>query len=209
MSAAGSRHLGRRSRALAIAGLAALAGVTLLGPERRAVAQDSSQQGLGGHDSSLPIEIVSDRLVVQQEQQLATFYGNVDAVQGDVSLRSDELRVYYTRDQERRADAAGDDQSIRRIEAEGNVLLTSPRETAQGRTGVYQVPEGLVSLEGDVVLTRDKNVVRGTRLDINLRTGVSTVTGGGPSKPGTPREQRVRALFVPAQDEPQPAGSQP
>ena len=45
----------------------------------------------------------SDRLVLEQDQQLATFTGNVDAVQGDTTLRTDLLRVFYTSDEERQA----------------------------------------------------------------------------------------------------------
>jgi lipopolysaccharide export system protein LptA len=197
-----------------------LAALWLLGGAAGVLAQQPPPRpgGLSGHDTGQPIEIVSDRLVVEQDKQLATFIGNVDAVQGDVTLRADLLRVYYTRSEDRtrsesRAAAAGDDQSIRRIEAEGNVLLTSPRETAEGKFGVYDVPQGQVTLEGDVVLTRDqRNVVRGDRLVVDLRTGVSTVTAAGTDAGGGPRQDRVRALFAPAPKEPapgEPAARQP
>lgn len=187
-----------------------LAALWLGGAATGALAQQPQTRpgGLSGHDTGQPIEIVSDRLVVEQEKQLATFIGNVDAVQGDVTLRADLLRVYYTRSEERAAEAnagTGDDQSIRRIEAEGNVLLTSPRETAEGKFGVYDVPQGQVTLEGDVVLTRDqRNVVRGDRLVVDLRTGVSTVTAAGTEAGAAPRQDRVRALFAPAPKEPTP-----
>jgi lipopolysaccharide export system protein LptA len=153
-----------------------------------------AQQGDGGR----PVEIVADKLVVDQNRQLATFSGNVNAVQGDMNLRADQLRVFYveqdkTRD---RAAAAADDQSIRRIEADGNVLLTRPGETAEGDAGVYDPIERTLVLEGNVVLTRAQNVIRGTRLDSNLETGVSIVTAAGGK-----RDQRVRALFVPERNE--------
>lgn len=164
-------------------------------------------QGLGGRNSGQPIEITSDRLVVEQEKQIATFSGNVDAVQGDVSLRADQLRVHYARSEDRAE--GGDQQSIRRIEAEGNVLLTQPGETAQGQAGVYEVPQGRVMLQGNVVLTRGQNVVRGDRLDMNLNTGVSTVTAAQTSAAGGQRSQRVRALFVPQSNRPQGNATSP
>ena len=60
-----------------------------------------------GYDTSLPIEITADSLEVRQEEQIAVFRGNVDAVQGDLNLRADELTVYYrTGDEQREARSA-------------------------------------------------------------------------------------------------------
>ena len=69
--------------------------------------------------------------MLEQNQQMATFTGNVDAVQGDTTLRTDLLRVFYTSDEERKA--TGTQQTVRRLEAEGNVLITQPGETATRR----------------------------------------------------------------------------
>jgi lipopolysaccharide export system protein LptA len=145
---------------------------------------------LGSHDTSQPIEITADSLEVRQQEQLATFRGQVDAVQGDLVLRADLLRVYY----QTGADA-GDQGAVRRIEAEGNVHVSSPQETAQGEAGSYDVARGLVTLQGAVVLTRDSNVVRGQRLEIDLASGVARMDAPA----GAPREERVRAVFVPGQ----------
>jgi lipopolysaccharide export system protein LptA len=154
----------------------------------------------GDGNSGKPIEIVSDRLTVDQNGQIATFSGNVDAVQGTMSLRSDVLRVFYVRDEQGGGaqPAGGGEQSIRRIEAEGSVLVKTPTETAEGDRGVYDPRTRKVVLEGNVVLTRGQNVVRGTRLDSDLAAGISTVTAG-PATAAKDGKQRVRALFVPEQ----------
>jgi lipopolysaccharide export system protein LptA len=163
------------------------------------------------HDSTLPIEITADSLEVVQEEQIATFMGNVDAVQGDLVLTSDELRVHYRGGGEAPGMTAG---SIRRIEAMGNVFLSSPEETAQGEVGVYDVDGALLTLEGSVVLTRDENVVRGERLEIDLATGRSQMFAAVPSTAGGTPGQRVKAVFVPppepaAGPEEAPAGDRP
>jgi len=105
-------------------------------------------------------------------------------------LRSEILRVHY-----REAESAGEriDASISRIDAEGNVFLSSPSETAQGEAGVYDVEGGIITLTGSVVLTRGENVIRGDRLVLDLSTGRSKVESAAP---GGQRE-RVRALIVP------------
>jgi lipopolysaccharide export system protein LptA len=146
------------------------------------------------HDSKLPIEITADSLEVVQDNQIATFLGNVDAVQGDLVLTSDQLRVHYRASEDGSAGTSG---SIRRIEATGNVFLSSPKETAQGEFGVYDVDGALLTLEGSVVLTRAENVVRGERLAIDLATGRSQVFAAVPSTAGGTPSQRVKAVFVP------------
>lgn len=188
-----------RLRMSAAAIAAALAGALLL--SGTALAQQPPPQGGGGGGE--PIEIVADSLTVAQEQRLATFAGNVDAIQGDLRLRADRLLVYYDGGAGEGSGgaaqpAAGDGggQSIRRLEASGNVSIASPGQTASGDRGTYEVAVGQVTLEGNVVLTRADNVVRGAKLDSNLRTGVSTVSAAQPGASGKP-EQRVRALFTP------------
>lgn len=154
------------------------------------------------HDSTLPIEITADSLEVLRDQQVATFTGNVDAVQGDLTLSADELKVFYRGD-ERSDDAAAttDDGTIRRIEAAGNVFLTSPRETAEGEEGVYDVASQTVTLERSVVLTRDDNVIEGDRLEMDLASGRSRVTADDRVAEGAEPPRRVRAIFVPEGDE--------
>ena len=134
-----------------------------------------------------------------QDKQIATFMGNVDAVQGDLVLTSDELRVYYRGGGGEPGMNTG---SIRRIEAEGNVFMSSPEETAEGEFGVYDVDGALLTLEGSVVLTRDDNIVRGQRLEIDLVTGRSQMFSAPPSTASGASGERVRAMFVPPPPEP-------
>jgi lipopolysaccharide export system protein LptA len=149
------------------------------------------------HDSSLPIEITADALEVLRNEQIATFTGNVDAIQGDMVLSADLLRVFYGDNGAADASGPAGANSIRRIEAEGNVFLSSPRETAQGDAGVYDVASNQLTMEGAVVLTRDDNVIRGQRLEVDLVSGRSQVFAAVPSTEGGSAPQRVRALFTP------------
>lgn len=171
-----SRHRGGLARRLAVALLAGL-----LLPAAAAY----GQAGLAAHDSSLPIEISADRLTVEQASRQALFTGNVEAVQGDMTLRADELVVAY--DLEAGGDAG---QAIRRIEARGNVVIASPEETARAQRAVYDVPAGRIVLEEQVVLVRGEDVVEGARLEIDLGSERAVMTAAGTT--------RVRALFHPA-----------
>ena len=159
----------------------------------------ASSNGLAGHDSRQPIEITSDTLTVEQNKQIATFAGNVDAIQGDMKLRADRLLVHYAQNGQDAAASGPENNSIRMIEAFGRVVITSPAESAQGSEGVYDVAGGTLQLSGNVVLTRGENVIRGNRLDMDLNSGLSTVSGGQKS-------ERVRALFTPGGNQAQPEG---
>ena len=195
------RALGVRTMALVTCGKAwraALLGVASVLFAGAPMAGAVLAQGFD-HDSDLPIEITADSLEVLQDEQIATFVGNVDAVQGDLVLTSDQLRVHYRGSEEGEAMGAS---SIRRIEATGNVFISSPEETAQGEFGVYDVDGALLTLEGSVVLTRDDNVVRGARLEVDLETGRSQMFAAVPSVAGGTDGQRVKAVFVPPPEQP-------
>ncbi|MDA0260608.1 MAG: lipopolysaccharide transport periplasmic protein LptA [Proteobacteria bacterium] len=137
------------------------------------------------HDSKLPIEITADSLEVKQNEQLAIFRGNVDALQGKMQLTANEVRVHYRPDSAK--DAEG---TISRINAHGGVRFSTPSETARGDSGVYDVDAQIITLTGSVVLTRGGDVIRGEKLVLNLATGESKIES----------KQRVRGLFRPKND---------
>ncbi len=153
-----------------------------------ALAQAQASQGLGAHDTSQPIEITADRLTVQQADGQAVFEGNVVAEQGDMALSAARLIVFYQLGDK---DAAPQ-QAIQRIEVEGQVKITSPTETATGDSGFYDVVGGKIVLTGNVVLTREANVIKGDRLQIDVARQVATMSTADPGK------GRVRALFQPS-----------
>jgi lipopolysaccharide export system protein LptA len=156
-----------------------------------------AQESLGKHDSTKPIEISADSLEVQREQGIAIFSGKVDAVQGTMRLRADRLTVHYRPNGKKGQDGAMAQGAISRMDADGNVFLSSPSETAQGKKGVYDVDRRVVTLTGSVLLTRGENVVRGDRLVMNLDTGVSRVESARVPTPGGKPKQRVKGIFVP------------
>ena len=173
---------GRAFSRLVIVCVAALVSFSLVGRAEVGVA--------GGHDASQPIKIASDSLEVQREDQVAIFRGNVDAAQGDMNLHADTLIVRY----DTNSDGG---QEISHIEAEGNVFLSSPSETASGDEGIYNVVDGTIELYGSIVLTRGENMIRGDRLELNLKTGRSRVISEASGSAGG----RVKGLFIPKSED--------
>jgi len=86
---------------------------------------------------------------------------------------------------------------ITKIEASGDVVITrQDGQTTTGDWAIYDVPSQLVTVGGNVVLTQDKNVLKGDRLVIDLTTGESRFENPGNTAAGG----RIRALFMPKQE---------
>ena len=141
----------------------------------------SAQQsmGLGKHDASAPILVSADTFLADINAKTGTYSGNVVVTQGDFKLRADKVRVNVV---EGKPD---------KIFANGNVVFDAPSGDAHGDAGVYDVKPRTITLTGHVVLTKQKNVMRGSLLTVNLVTGSAQLGAGG--APGG----RVQGLFTP------------
>jgi lipopolysaccharide export system protein LptA len=186
----------------------ALAGAVFALPQATAQTLTNAFGGLS-ESSSDPIDIESDALVVHDKEKYATFRGNVKAVQGTTTLRAKELNVHYigggslapgakeeTKVAEAKSGAAakGEQAQISKIEAKGEVTITSDKDqTTSSDWALYDVAAQMVTVGGNVVLTQGQNVLKGDRLIIDLKTGESRFENTGNVAAGG----RIRALFMP------------
>jgi len=148
-----------------------------------------------GLDSDQPIAVNADSFLADLNGETGTYTGNVIVTQGRVRLHADQVKVM----------APGGRAS--RMEAQGHVIVDSPSGQAVGDTGIYEVTQQVLRLNGHVVLTKEANVMRGNTLEIAMDTGLARLTAGGggtPAQPGQP-PGRVQGLFMP----PQRGGSTP
>jgi lipopolysaccharide export system protein LptA len=137
-----------------------------------------------------PIQIDAARLEVRDKDKVATFYGDekadVKVIQGDTTMRSKVLVVFYDQENQPGAKAApkaakaaapgpGGSSSIRRLEAKGNVIVTQKDQTVTGDNGVFDMKTNKVTMMGNVVLTGGDNVLLGDRLVVDMTTSVSQV----------------------------------
>ena len=141
-----------------------------------------------------PIQIEAASLEMRDKKKEATFSGNVKVIQGDTTMTSKTLVVFYESNSasappppansKAAAKAApiqsatpgpGGASSIKRLEARGNVVVTQKDQVVTGETAVFDTKTNLVTMLGGVVLTQGKNVLRGDRLLVDMTTGVSRV----------------------------------
>ena len=158
-------------------------------------APPNAMQGFS-QNRNQPVRIKSAALEVRNQKKIATYTGNVHLVQGDTTLRSKSLVVYYDGDQAggqtpaaKASPTPAGGGSIRNMEAIGQVVVTQNDQTATGEKAVYDMPTNLITLSAApgnyVAVTQGPNVVEGLRLVVHIDTGVSNFEGG------------VRSRFVP------------
>jgi lipopolysaccharide export system protein LptA len=196
-----SHYLRRIARC---AGLAALALAMIdhhqAGAQSAVTGVPNAMQGFS-QNRDQPIQIESATLEMRDKKKEATFSGNVKVIQGDTTMTSKTLVVFYDSASAPAPAAApaanskaaaksaptqsapmqsampgpGGSSSIRRLEAKGNVVVTQKDQVVTGETAVFETKTNLITMLGGVVLTQGKNVLRGDRLMVDMTTGVSRV----------------------------------
>lgn len=122
--------------------------------------------------SSLPITIKSNELQADNKGKIAIFSGKVIAKQGDVTIYSDKMTVYY-------AAVKGD---VDKIEAEGNVRIVQTNRIGIGNHGVYESRLGKITLTGSPKVMQGDNSVTGKIITYYIDEEKSIISGGGDSR---------------------------
>ena len=157
-----------------------------------------------------PIQIEAASLEMRDKKKEATFAGNVKVVQGDTTMTSKTLVVFYdsggsapatpppaaakgskSGPMQAAAPGPGGSSSIRRLEAKGSVVVTQKDQVVTGEAAIFDTRANLITMVGGVVLTQCKNVLRGDRLKVDMTTGVSRVESDS---------GKVQGMFIQGQD---------
>lgn len=118
-------------------------------------------------DTSLPVEMKSDALAVNQADGNAVFTGNVVVTQGAMKLSAAEIRVEYSADKK----------AIETLYATGGVLLVNAADAAQADQAIYTISSGEVVMTGNVVLTQGQAAMSSQKLIIDLKSGTGRMDG--------------------------------
>lgn len=126
-------------------------------------------------DTSLPVTLDADSLVINNADGSALFTGNVVVSQGEMHLTAGKVAVEY----------APDGGGIKTLHATGGVVLSSASDAAEAREAVYTIETGNVVMTGDVLLTQGQSAISGQKLVLNLEAGTGSMEG------------RVQTVFSP------------
>ena len=145
-----------------------------------------------------PIQIEAASLEVRDKSKEATFAGNVKVVQGDTTMTSKTLVVFYDQSSpspssspppakktaaksapgapmQSATPGPGGSSSIKRLEARGNVVVTQKDQVVTGEAAIFDTKANMMTMQGGVVLTQCNTVLKGDRLKVDMTTGVSRV----------------------------------
>ena len=118
-------------------------------------------------DRGQPVEVTSESLNVNQNDNTAVFEGDVVIAQGAMRLAAPRVLVVYLADQS----------GIERLEATGGVTLVSGEDAAEAARADYNIITGMIELRGDVLLVQGANAITGDTMLVDTVAGTARVTG--------------------------------
>ena len=144
-----------------------------------------------------------DSLEWYDKEQLAVARGDAVDVREQKRIRADVMTAEVTRDDKGA-------QRISRIDAEGDVTVSSQDQTGRGDSGVYNVETGITTLLGHVKLTRGQNELRGQYAVVDMNKNIYRLLNAPPSETLTSSgPTRVEGLFMPRQQGSAPSQGKP
>lgn len=140
-----------------------------------------------------------DSLEYWESRKVAVARGDAVSVRGDRRVQGDVLTAHI------QEDPKTGQSRISKVDVFGNARVSTPKETATGSKGVYNLDTNIATLVGDVKVSQGRNQLNGEYSEVNMTTGVARMLSG----PAAGRAGgRVRGLLMPEEGKP-PAGTQP
>jgi lipopolysaccharide export system protein LptA len=115
------------------------------------------------------IEIIADEMEWNKQKNEAIALGNAKATKGNTVIIANKIIATLT-------DTSKDQQIVKLI-AIGKVKFTRMGEVATGKKAIYDLEKDIIVIKGNVNLQKDKNIMAGESLIINLGTGLSKLSG--------------------------------
>lgn len=129
-----------------------------------------------------PIHIAADKMTSTEKSNSVVFTGDVDAKQGDVRIRSDQMTVHYTPKGKAKKGSKGGSptQQVEKLICVGNVEVTRAEWLGTSKRMVYLAGKRQVILTGSAKAWQGQNMVSGDKIIYYLDEGRSEVIGGRP-----------------------------
>ena len=159
-----------------------------------------------------PIHIESNRMTSTEKSNSVVFSGDVDAKQGDVRIRSDEMTVFYnsqespTKQKDKKKPTPQTEkkatQQVEKMICTGNVEVTRGEWLGTSKKMIYLSKERQVILTDNAKAWQGQNMVSGDKIIYYLDEGRSEVIGGskattaGDSDGGKKKPSRVNMTIL-------------
>ena len=138
------------------------------------------------------IHITADKLVSDNKANYAEFIGNVRANQGETTITSDRLKIFYKKDLDNQETPSVGEESIKKIVANGNVRIKFDNKVAITQQAVYNTATRVIVLSGaDSKILSGNDYISGEKITLYRTDGRINVESGN--------EKRVEAVFYGAE----------
>ncbi len=119
---------------------------------------------------------------------LAEFIGNVVATRETDVITADRLKIFYKKGVDKKENPAAGEEMIKKIVANGNVVIKFDDKVARAQQAVYTAETGIIVLTGpNSKVTSGNNFISGEKITMYRSDDRMIVEGG--------KEKRVEAVF--------------
>ena len=125
------------------------------------------------------IEITATSMEWKKEESIAIATGDAKAIQGTTILYANKIIVFFDKEK--------DFNSIKKLDASGNVKFIRENQIATGNNAIYFVENEKIFIKGNVTLQREDSMMLGDELSIDLKTSSSKLT--------SKNNEKVRAKY--------------
>jgi len=152
-----------------------------------------------------PIFIEADHMTSLEKSGSVLFKGNVDAKQGEVQIRSDEMTVYYTQEKKSKSKKSAKikgKQQVEKIVCVGNVEVTKKEWLGTSKKMYYLAKKRQVILIDNAKAWQGQNMVSGDKIIYYLDENRSEVIGSTKTtitEKGKKQSSRVKMTIIPGQ----------
>jgi lipopolysaccharide export system protein LptA len=130
-----------------------------------------------------PVTVEANQMELLEGGKQAIFTGTVDAVRTDGRIKADKMIVDYT--DVKQADGTTKSE-VSYLDCTGNVLITTKSQVITGEWAKMNVTANTLVVGGNVKVVQGKAVLTGPKLNVDLNTDKTVMSGG-----------RVKGSFVP------------
>ncbi|MDX2144795.1 MAG: LptA/OstA family protein [Rhodospirillaceae bacterium] len=147
-------------------------------------------------------------------ERVAVAEGDAEAQDENRRIKADRLTAFFHDVEKAKTPSTpttlqqGD---IRIVQAEGNVVMRTAKETVRGDRGEYNRDTGIARLEGAVKMTQGENQLSGGFAVVDTKAGTSRLFGSAREAgvPGPGSDARVKALIAPKPKSPDAKAPEP
>jgi lipopolysaccharide transport protein LptA len=131
----------------------------------------AQESGVG---NIITTKITANFIDIKRKSEMVNLIGNVIVEKEDLSIKADNMVVYYYENKGDQDDQGG---KIKRIEAANNVKIFNGDITATGKYGFYNPDQNNLILEKNVIFNNGTSVAKGQKFIYDLKTKKGNLVG--------------------------------